>query len=507
MGIGCKVTAPDPNKKIMTRKPLIKINLPGGIAAAGDVYAWMSAAENCGVSYVQPGNRQQLYFTGDTQPIQQLARALQDMHVSFEQDRDSFPNILTSYVTEDVFQSGNWLSEGLYKDILGLFDYKPTLKVSLVDAQQTFIPFFTGNINFISSPVNNYWYLYIRFRKTTLTYAWKGLIYSDDIPRISKLIEAAMLANPDNTDGQLLENLVREKENFIMQPVTAPLQVPDFELPYYEGFNRYGQKNWLGIYRRDERFPVQFLRDAAALCLQTKVGQLYTTPWKSLVIKGIAQENRPAWDFLLNKYRINLHHAANELNWQIEDLDEEGLQLKRYLVRQFDKEDIRTQGLCFAIKTKPHSGLFGAVVIRKQQNTSRNQRKALDRYDILYTRDFNPNSREYILFRRNVPKENLATYLMALCKYYYEIRTASEEIKHSVYREQEAQELQQVQQPVITRYQCPHCLSLYDETYGDPAQQVAPGTPWEQLPETWQCNVCETPKAAFIAVQQSTEAA
>lgn len=475
------------------KQTIIKINLPGGIVPAGDLLAWMEAAEKCGIKEVQLGNRQQLYCPGN----ENLMHALDQLGVFYECNSDQFPNILTSYVAEDVFQHSNWLSEGLYKDILGLFDYRPLLKVSLVDAQQTFIPFFTGNINFISSPVNNYWYLYVRFVKTTIIYPWKGLIYSDDIPRISKLIEQTLLKEKSLTDGDILYSRVHAMENFITQPVTEQLRVPDFELPYYEGFNRYGEKTWLGIYRRDECFPVSFLKDIASLCLRTKVGQVYTTPWKSLVIKGILPEHRGAWDFLLNKHRINAHHAANELNWQIEDLDEEGLSLKRYIIRQFDKDDIRTQGLCFAIKTRPHSGLFGAVVIRKQRNMSRNQRKTLDRYDILYTKDFNPNSREYILFRKEVPRENLGTYLMALCKYFYDLKIESGDILHSVYRE-EAQENKTANAATGRNlHRCRHCLTVYDEDFGDPEQGVEAGTAFTDLPQHYQCAVCEAPTTDF----------
>jgi hypothetical protein len=438
----------------------IKINLPGGIVAAGDLYSWMEAASRHGVEQVQFGNRQQLYCIAANDHVKEFTKELDQLGVFYEVNDDTHPNILTSYVAEDVFQNANWLSEGVYKDILGLFDYRPTLKVSLVDANQTFIPFFTGNINFVSSPVNNNWYLYLRFPKTTIIHCWKGLIYSDDIPRISHLIEEAILADNSLINGDELYNRVHSKENFTTQPVTSELQLPDFALPYYEGFNRYGEKTWLGIYRRDECFPVSFLKDIASLCLQTKVGQLYTTPWKSLIIKGIAQSHRKLWEHVLGHYRINVRHAANELNWQVEDLNEEGLNLKRYLIRQFDKDDVRTHGLCFAIKTKPQSGLFGAVVIRKQFNASRNKSTAMNRYDILYTSNFNPNSREYILFRKGVQKEELGTYLISLCKYFYELTTGQETILHSVYRQEE------VKEAVISEQElrkCPHCFTVYGE--------------------------------------------
>jgi rubredoxin len=490
----------------------IKINLPGGIVAAGDLYALMVAAEKARVENIQLGNRQQLYCRITDEHLKQFKKDLDQLHLFYEVDGDEYPNILSSYVTEEVFQHANWLGEGLYKDILSWFDYQPTLKISLVDAWQTFIPFFTGNINFISSPVNNYWYLYIRFPKSTIIYCWKGLIYSGDIPRISYLIEETILANKEmfynspSINGDALFSMVHAKENFIMQPVGTGLHVQEFELPYYEGFNRYSDKTWLGIYRRDECFPVSFVKDIALICLQTKIGQLYTTPWKSLIIKGIAQADRKTWEFVLGKYRINVQHAANELNWQIEDMNEEGLNLKRYLIRQFDKDDVRTHGLCFAIKTKPYSGLFGAVVIRKQYNMARNRRKTLDRYDILYTKDFNPNSREYILFRKGVEKENLATYLISLCKYFYELKSEDDTIMHSVYRQEEEKEHKELAPAHVTVYQCRHCLTIYDEQYGDPLNNIAAGVPFNQLPHNYQCPTCEAPGADFAARQYAVPA-
>lgn len=483
----------------------IKINLPGGIVPAGDLHAWMEAAERCGVDQVQFGNRQQLYCRADSASEKEFRKELDQLGVVYEVNKDEYANILTSYVAEDVFQNANWLSEGVYKDILGLFDYRPQMKLNLVDANQSFIPFFTGNINFISSPVSNYWYLYIRFPKTTVIYCWKGLIYSDDIPRMTKLVEEAIIGDKNLADGDALYEMVHSKEQFIMQPVSAELSIPKFALPYYEGFNRYGEKTWLGIYRRDECFPVSFLKDIASLCLKTKVGQLYITPWKSLIVKGIAQNDRTAWEYVLNTYRINVHHAANELNWQIEDLSEEGLNLKRYIIRQFDKDDVRTHGLSFAVKTKPKSGLFGlfgGVVIAKQNNTSRNKSAAMNRYDIMYTKDFNPNSREYILFRSGVQKEELGAYLISLCKYFYDLTTEADKILHSVYRQEVVQNpvaKAPVNVPII--YQCKHCFTVYDEQYGDSINDIAPGTPFSQLPDTYQCPVCESEKAEFEAVK------
>ncbi|NOZ09970.1 MAG: rubredoxin [Gammaproteobacteria bacterium] len=49
-------------------------------------------------------------------------------------------------------------------------------------------------------------------------------------------------------------------------------------------------------------------------------------------------------------------------------------------------------------------------------------------------------------------------------------------------------------------YLCVICGFTYDEAEGRPDDGIAPGTPWEQVPETWQCPDCGATKASFEMV-------
>jgi rubredoxin len=51
---------------------------------------------------------------------------------------------------------------------------------------------------------------------------------------------------------------------------------------------------------------------------------------------------------------------------------------------------------------------------------------------------------------------------------------------------------------VVTSYQCSNCLTVYDRKYGDPAANIPPGIPFENLPDTYVCHVCESPKKYFV---------
>ena len=52
----------------------------------------------------------------------------------------------------------------------------------------------------------------------------------------------------------------------------------------------------------------------------------------------------------------------------------------------------------------------------------------------------------------------------------------------------------------MTKYECP-CGYVYDPELGDPDNGVAPGTPWEDVPEDWVCPVCGLGKDAFNEAQ------
>jgi rubredoxin len=514
---------------------LVKINLPGGIIAAGDLYTIVEAAERAKVPDMQFGARQQLYCKVADQYGPPFFRELEQAGIFFETEKESHPNIISSYVTESVFGKSQWVSEGLYKDILAGFDFRPRLKINLVESSQSLIPFFTGHLNFISSTVNNHWHLYVRRPGTNEMFGWKTGVYSPDISRLSRLIEqhllsslaapgakpsrgadaaatanAAVTANASATAstaatatrrgvednwGEQLFSAVQSR-GIIPDGSTLPsLQLPPFNVPYYEGFNRYGNKNWLGIYRREELFPLPFLKAVSLICLQTKIGQLYTTPWKSLLIKGIEESDLPLWEFALGKFRMNVRHASSELNWQMEDFCPEGLRLKRYLVRLLDQDDIRTEGLTFSIKTRRGSGLSGSVIIRKQEGIRPGQLKLLDRYEIWHTAGFNPHSKEYVLFRKDLEKENIFPYLVSLCKEFYQLQNQQDPIVTPAGNASSAEKI---------LYRCLHCLTLYDQQYGDPESGVRPGTSFEQVSADYSCPLCGGPKADFSILEKST---
>ena len=49
------------------------------------------------------------------------------------------------------------------------------------------------------------------------------------------------------------------------------------------------------------------------------------------------------------------------------------------------------------------------------------------------------------------------------------------------------------------KYVCEVCGYVYDEEPGDPDNGIAPGTPWENVPEDFTCPLCGVGKDQFAA--------
>ncbi len=478
----------------------IKINFKGGIISPGQLHAILVAANDIGVRYVSFGLRQQLLIEVSNYSIDSFTAALNGLQISYQTSNDSYPNILSSYPAEEVFISNNWLGEGVYKDIFDAFDYEPRLKVNISDSNQSFTPLLTGNINWVASNQQHFWHLLIRFPKTNIVYEWEMLTYTNHVSQVSKAIEQIIFHQPEIFVGndQIKPEalfLALDQTQFILKAAETKAVLPSFNLPYYEGLNRYNGKVWLGIYQRDELFSIKLLKDICLLSLETKIGQLCSTPWKSLIVKGIEEQDRHRWNQLLEKHYVNVRHALNELNFQVEDNCKEGIALKQYLIKQLNESDLRTFGLCIGIKIRNKSEVFSSILVRRKPLIKIGRWSLFFVYDILCAKDFNPNERTGKIFSSNNPKILLGEQLRRAVIAYYKYKLQKQTIDIG---EQQVTVKEAVVEMPLFIHQCIHCLTVYDEKLGEEELGVAAGTSFENLSPQYCCPLCEAPKTDFV---------
>ncbi len=408
----------------------IFINFRGGIIAPAILHNILLVVNKLKVREVRFGLRQQLLIDMELYNVAAFTEELDKLEIAFEVDSFSNPNICSSYPAEDVFTRNSWLSEAIYKKVFESIDFTPQLKINICDNNQSITPILTGNINWMASPsMENYWHLIIRFPKTNVIYEWNMLCHTENIASISKIIEELILQYPDKfidneaASGDDLFALFKTTIYKVI-PAESPAVLPQFNLPYYEGLNRYNQKYWLGIYRRDELFNVQFLIKLCRLCMHTGITEICSTSWKSILIKGIEEKDKEKWNLLLEEFQINMRHAANELNFQVEDNCIEGLNLKTFLVKHLSFDDTRSFGICIGIKTRKKSEVFSSILVRQKYVIDFLGIRLFKLYDILIAQDFNPNERTGEIYSKDNPAFLLPEQLRRCILKYYHNRAA-----------------------------------------------------------------------------------
>lgn len=470
-------------------RDLVRVFVKGGIISPGDFLKVLIVAEKLGAEYIHFGSRQDILLPVGEEDRTSLDHTFQSIQTEYEINSFEYQNIASSYVSQDILPSKPWLVSHIYHYVLDSFDYRSKLRINVVDPSQSLVPLFTGEVNFVASNQENFWYVYLRFREIEET-PWQMplLVYTEDLVKVAKTIEQVYLKGALENYRDLFR-FITETTQMNTQPVTEDLLLPETHFPYYEGINRLrNDKNWLGLYWRSNKYRISTMKAILKRCIDTEVGKVSLTPWKSFIIKDISDKDLIGWEKLMGKFGMNLRHSALELNWHLPALDQEALDLKFYLVRELDKQDISTYGLTFTIKTSDDITMFTSIVIEKNSKSN-----DVVTYNILHSKNFNANEIEYRTYVSNVPKTVLTSLIVELSQMYFdkmdESNSESSKVKQISYQTSD----------VV--YQCAHCLTLYEPTYGDPKRDIEVGTLFEDVPNNYKCPTCNASKSAFQLIR------
>ncbi|MDT0689896.1 rubredoxin domain-containing protein [Salegentibacter sp. F188] len=469
------------------RKNVPRIIVKGGVLSPAELKSIAETAEAAGLKTISFGSRQDILLPEATDETN--LEKFEDLSI-VKPYCDAIENIVSSYVSTDIFPTTPWLTGDRYLYILEQIRYEPILKINIVEPRQRLVPLFTGHLNFIASEHEDYWYLYIRLPDWERVEMYPALIYSWDIGKVGQAVENILQEEPETIE--MIFDLVSDAVDTENRTVDKPLEVPFYPFPYYEGMNRTGTgKYWLGLYWRNNKYDLEFLKAMCDMCAESKIGRICITPWKSFIVKGIPVETKLQWEKLLGKFGINVRHSMLELNWHLPVANDEALRLKKYLVANFDQNDISTYGLTFGIANYTRRVYYFTSIVIEKNKTPQDltEFEIRDTFNLLYAKDFDPNTREYITHVQDVDKVELPSLLMELSQMYFEQLGNKKEEEKPVGPRKETVEAEV--------FQCQECLTVYDKAYGDETQGILAGTAFKELPEEYACPVCEAPKASF----------
>jgi len=82
-------------------------------------------------------------------------------------------------------------------------------------------------------------------------------------------------------------------------------------------------------------------------------------------------------------------------------------------------------------------------------------------------------------------------------EYYHQVKGGKAPKTAPTYIKDEKNGGSEVKKMSAKKYRCTVCGYVYDPAKGDPESGVAPGTPFEQIPDTWSCPICGAKKSEF----------
>ncbi|HEY0769288.1 MAG TPA: hypothetical protein VGD31_03070, partial [Sphingobacteriaceae bacterium] len=246
---------------VQKKSDLIRVFVKGGFLSPADLLKIMSLARSLGNRWILFGSRQDIMFPARGADDGRLATAFREIGIDYEigGDQSVYQNIITSYVAVNVVETTPWVKEDTYNVLIDSFDFRPKLKINIVDPVQSIVPLLTGELNFIASKEENYWYLYIRDpRKGNVVECWPRLIFWQDIPKVCRELESIFLELSPFTAEML--HMVFKNNNIRInyKAITEKLSLHHRPFPYYEGLNAMqNNQYWLGLYWRNNQYDIE----------------------------------------------------------------------------------------------------------------------------------------------------------------------------------------------------------------------------------------------------------
>jgi rubredoxin len=473
----------------------IRILTSGGVVSPGELRKILLTAHHFGAAHIQIGQRQELIFYIDEKYIKDLSVRLNNIQYAFSVNNEN-PNIVASIPSVGVYGSTTWVSEGAYHEIISSVSLPVSLKINITDPAQDLIPYTTGDLNFIASHHEDYWFLHVRLDDKL--HLWPVLVNSVDIGKLCKCIEDILAVQEHYSFKELTDN-VYAYDSWHFRVLDKQPLLSFKGLPYFDGLHVSGEKAWLGIYNRDNEYDIKMMEDVCLHAINCGIGSLFLTCNNSILIKNISKSKIDLWNHLLGMYGVHSHHSSQELNWQMPDNDNEASLLKRFMVKEIEKKGLRTEGLVFAVRTQDFYDAANIIIERKFLFDF-SFLKLFRYYNIRYKRDFNPFSEEILTMAENVKKRDLVNMVSWLAEKYYQ--SFANEVLHEINISVNSS-LDEISSETRTLYQCLDCFTIYDEMVGDAEQGIPAGITFEQVDLEYCCSLCGAKKENFVMVKES----
>jgi|GEM_PF-687860 len=480
----------------MPKKISVEVYCNGGIVSPGELRKIAMAAQQFGATHLQLGNRQEIRFAIHAEAIEEFNVRFKLLSLPYSIGVHKNFNIISSCLVKDILKTRVWLTEGEYRDILQSFDFQPAIAINVIDPDQYAIPLFTGVLNFVASVIEDYWNVYFSLPQQGEQGWMPILIQSDKIASFSMFVQTCIHAQDQISLSELMDELY-QLDTWNFKKVDSYPVIPEYHFFPVEGFHPSGNSHWLGIFNKHNEFSISLIDAICVEALESNLGTIYITPWDSFLLKNISTERILPWENLLGLYDVNTGHAAHELNWNMNEWNDNSNEIRAYVNDYFRSKDKRTEGLIIGVNNDPNDNFYSIKIVEEALFTLFG-RSFFSMYHLRFKEDFNPNNPVDKSFMDYIQKKNLPEFISYLTLEYYSKKKAIVDKTKKISDKKNIPAIIKQKITIELVYQCSTCLTLYDPKYGDVDEGIVAGTLFEELPQNYSCPVCSNSKKGFI---------
>ena len=410
----------------------LRVACPGGIIGTGALRTVAELSGAWGIDRLTIGHRQDLLVAGIPESyVARFRAAVAPLEVD-RADASGHPNITSSAAATGIMRGARWLDAGIIQSILAGIRLRPSFAVNVADPHQDLLPLTSGLVNFLAADEVDSWRIAIaadhhprrgarapgRHDRVTLPY----LVPSEYVAEAVRAAEETVV-DTGAESSRLSEDLahaIRARLGTRLVGADAGQRLPPPEYGDYEGVHpmQSGSGYWIGMSAGTRPFRHRFLEQLCMRAAQQGIGAVFTTCWRSLVLKNVAPEHLPEWRMLLGRHGVRVRHADAALHWQVCERLPEARELAGTMIARLSRRSIVTSGLSFAVTDDPtrHEVAVAIQPLADERSLLSGLRR---RYAVRHREGFDRHNPGWLTFARRLRERDLAPALADLTRRFY----------------------------------------------------------------------------------------
>lgn len=372
-----------------------------------------------------------------------------------------------------------WLDEAVFYSLIQeLHDLKlqTASSINIVCPLQDLQPRFAGRLNVIAAERRDFWHVFVRpGNDAHALYEWPYLVGSRSLAPL-----AAQLLLSESLES-LQQAAAAPDAAWALAPVEQTLP-PAAPLPYLDAVFSDGITHSVSITAVGNTFSLYQIEHILRLAAQQQIGDIHTTSWGGLLVKNIAAADLPGWHTLLQQNHLSIGRPYAQTVWQYRPNDAAARELQQLFVQQQLQNGLRMWGRSISVNPDL-CGLDASLLIQSRSQT-------LTRRPLFSLFAMQKN-RSHKRIAQDLPLGDALTALTEYCS----LPAFSDGLNH-------IPRLSAAAAQTVDIHRCGDCLAVYAPEYGEPAQGIAAGTAFADLPASFHCPVCDADLMRFHTLSQ-----